>query len=144
MRWKPVSYGFGVGWKSRRLTDAEQKPGSEEPSHTARDGRRKRSDAPQQGTDATDTPHAKLIEQNSRGKLADCIRPVIGAEQEPECDIRDTKFTNQRIMRNGEVDAIEIVDQHSQPKQECNGPAPSLCRLGHSLPFRSDTHPTIP
>jgi hypothetical protein len=40
-------------------------------------------------------------------------------------------------MRDSEVDAIEIIDEHSHAEQKGNGPAPSMHRFDFQLTFRS-------
>jgi hypothetical protein len=120
---KPEADGFGVCGKSRRLAYAEQEPRAEECAQIGRGGCGKGGGAPDEGADAPYAAYTELIEHDADGQLAKGIGPIVGAGKIAEDDIGDTEGGDQRIVGDGEIDAIEEVDQDADAEQPGDTPA---------------------
>jgi hypothetical protein len=70
-------------------------------------------DAPHKAADASHAAHAEFVQHDPHRKLAQRIGPVIGGREIAEGDVGDGKGGDERSMGNREVDAVEVVDQHS-------------------------------
>ena len=75
------------------------------------------SDAPEEGADASDAANAEAIEQDSDGELAEGVGQVIRAGEVAEHDVRDAKGDVQSIVRSGEIDAVEVVDEDADGEE---------------------------
>ena len=123
MGWKPAADGLGTGGKNGRLADTEQQTRAEEPADAGRDGGGEGSDAPEDGADAANAPDAKPVEDDTDGELAKGVGPVIRGGEHAEGGEGDAEGGVQRVLRNGKVDPVQIVDQNAEPEQPSNAPA---------------------
>src|SRR5207244_13219389 len=114
---KPVTNGSAAARESRGFAESQQKSCNEEATDAGGDGPAKGSHTPEKGADAADEPHAKAIQQKPGGQLARGIGPAISARQVAEQDRRDSERGPQRILRHGQVNGVEIIDQDAEAKQ---------------------------
>jgi hypothetical protein len=60
--------------------------------------------------------------------LAEGVGPVIGAGEQAEEEVGYAEGCNERVVGDGEVDAVEVVDEH--PDGEQGGDVPALGEAG--------------
>ena len=57
--------------------------------------------------------HPEAIEDNAHGQLAEAVGDVVRAQQETKRLSANAKAGGERIMCNGQIDAINVADQHT-------------------------------
>ena len=124
---EPEADGLGVRGEGGRFADAEQEACGERACRRWCNGGGEGGDAPDGGADAADAAYAEAIEQDADGKLADGVGPVVGAGEIAEGDVGDAEGGVERGVGDGEVDAVEVVDQHAGAEEPGNAP-PALWR----------------
>jgi hypothetical protein len=120
---EPVPDSFGVGRKRWSFAHPEQKARGKKAANPRSDCRSKRRQAPEKRADAAHTPHPETIQQEARRQLAQRVGPVVGAQQQAKGKVRNAEFSEEGVVRNREVDAVEIVDQHAHAEQDGDDPS---------------------
>ena len=116
--------GLRIRRKRGRLAQAQQQAAQDKGRHTRCQRRAKTGQTPDERPDSPDSFDAKPIEENADRKLRQCIRPVERPQQIAEPDGRDSEVGVQGIISYGNVDPVDVVDQHAYPQQ--NGYSPAL------------------
>ena len=115
-RRKPVANRFSVPGKGGRLANAQKKAGRNKADQPGSGCRRKARDAPQKCADSPDGAQPKAVEQHARGHLHDRVGPVVRAGKIAEADQRDAKGFMKRLLRDRDVNPIEVVHDHAKPQ----------------------------
>src|ERR1700722_12216848 len=119
---EPEADGFRIRRKGWRFAYAEQEARAKERIQIGRGCCGKRGGAPDEGAYAPHASDAELVEYHADGQLAKRVGPVIGARKITKDDVRDAEGCDQRIMRNGQIDAVKKVDQDANTEQPCDAP----------------------
>ena len=122
-RGKPCADGLGVRGERGRFAHPEQEPRAKKAAQVGRNGSGKGGHAPQKRSDAPHAANTELIQHHADGQLAQGVGPVIGAGKITKDDIGDAKGRDQGIVRNGKIDAVEVVDQNADAEQPRDAPA---------------------
>ena len=88
--------------------------GREEAAETRAEGCRKGRDAPNDRADAPDPPDTEAIEHYANGDLAERVCPVIRAQQQAVGEVGDAEGLVEALVRNRQVDAVEVVDEDAE------------------------------
>ncbi len=112
-----------VGGEGGRFADAEQEARAEEAADAGRDGGGEGGDAPEESADAADAADTEAVEQVTGGKLAEGVGPVVGAGEESEGELGDAEAGEDGVVGDGEVDAVEVVDEDAEGEQGGDVPA---------------------
>jgi len=120
---EPVADGFGVCGEGGRLAYSEEEARGEETAEAGGDGGGEGGDAPDEGADASDAANAEAVQENADGKLAEGVGPVVGAGEVSEGDVGDAEGGDEGVVRDGEVDAVEVVDEDAEGEQPRDPPA---------------------
>jgi hypothetical protein len=122
---EPEADGFGVGGEGGGFADAEEETGGEEAAEIGSGGGGEGGDAPDEGADAADFFDAEFVEQDTDGKLAEGVGPVVGAGEIAEDDVGDAEGGVEGGVGDGEVDAVEVVDEDAEAEEEGDAPSPA-------------------
>ena len=120
---EPRAHGLCACRKGGRLADAQQQPRGKEQQDARSKCRGHRRQPPDEDGHQRHLAHAEQVQHHAGRQLARGIRPRIGCRQLPEDRGCDAKRLYQRVVRNGQVHAVEIVDQHAQAQQQADRPA---------------------
>ncbi len=123
LRGEPVADGLGVGGEGWGLADAEEKARGEEASEAGGDGGAEGGDAPEEGADAADATDAEAVQHHADGELAEGVGPVVGAGEVAEGDVGEAEGGVEGGVGDGEVDAVEVVDEDAEAEQPGDAPA---------------------
>ena len=118
-----LAHRLGAGREGRRFANAEQKPRAEQRAERGRQRAAKGRHAPQAGARTTYAAHAEFVEHDADGQLAKPVGQVVGAGEIAECDVGNAERRDQRAVRGGEVDAVEVADQDADAEQPRDAPA---------------------
>lgn len=122
---KPVAGGFGVGGKGGSFADPEEESRGEEAAYASSGGCREGGNAPDKSADAANKADAKTIKDQAGRELEGGIGPIVGAGEIAEHDGGHAEGFGEGLLGNGEVDAIEIVNQDAEAKEEGDAPTPA-------------------
>jgi hypothetical protein len=133
---EPQAYGFGVGGEGGCFADAEEQARGEEAGDAGGDGGGEGGKAPDEGADAADAAYTEAIEEDANGKLAEGVGPVIGGGEVAEGDSGDAEGGDEGVVGDGEIDAVEVVDENAEAEEPGDAPATRMrrriLRLGQS------------
>src|SRR5207245_1867608 len=122
LRRKPVADRLGIGRKSGRFTDAQKKSCGKETADSTRERCCKRSCAPKNRTYASHNAYSKTVQQEARMQLQQSVTPTVSTQQITERNGGYSKRATERILRDRQVDPIEVINQHSETQQQSNSP----------------------
>ncbi len=114
---------FALPGKGGRFAYAQQQTCGEEAAKVGSNGGGEGGDTPHETADASYAAYAEFVQHHAHRKLAQGIGPVIGGGEIAEGDIGDGEGGDEGSMGDREVDAVEVVDQHSNGQQKGDAPA---------------------
>ena len=126
---KPEADGLGVGGEGGGFADAEKKARGKEAGEVRCEGGGEGGDGPKRDADTTDAADAKAIEQDTDGQLTEGVGRVVGAGKIAKGDGGDAEGGDEGGVRDGKVNAIEVVDKDAEAEQPGDAPAAAGVRL---------------
>ena len=83
------------------------------------------ADGPEEGAPAADPCHPEPVEHHATRHLQQRIRPEERAEQQADLLRRQVEVLLQLRRSDGEIDPVDVVDQHTGAEQHTDHPTPS-------------------
>src|SRR5580692_1303732 len=119
---KPVADGLRIRRKRGCFADAQEEPCGEKAADPRGDGRAKRSDGPENRAVAAYFLYSKAVEQQAGRELERRVCPIVSTRQVAERHGGNAEGGVERVLRDGKVYAIEVVDEDSEAEQTRDRP----------------------